>query len=1481
MKITIIKYIMSLCLAALPVMIGYCQIIPNGQTTPAASNQSVQPVPSAYGTSFYVNSIRTWQPSKPLMHPENVMSTGRTVQEVRLENQYIDGLGRVVQVVNKGVSSSGKDLVFPSVYNNMGRLQFDYMPYTASSTDGAFKTDPFTDQATFLKSIYNPSNHANGEKFFYGIINYETAPIGRITKTTAPGNSWAGSARGVSKSYEINSANEVVIWTIADSEGAMPVSGGFYPAGQIFRDIVVDEEGKMTVEYKDKHDKVICKKTQLTATQTATHAGWLCTYFVYDSYDNLRCIIPPKAVEFAAGASWSFTSNPAVFQNLCFWYMYDAKGRVKIEKEPGAGAVKMVYDALDRLVMIQDSVQQGQGKWLVNKYDVYNRLLTTYLWTNSQSRSAHESAAVGDSSYPTLSGTYDVLLENYYDNYNWVATSGSGLPSVFTAAEASGGFMPASNDSAPFPRSLTVDYNVKGLITGNRCRVMGTTTFLHTVTFYDSKGRVIQAQQKNITGGIDKVTTQYSFDGKILVMKENLNAPGKTPANVVVLTTNVYDHVGRISEVKKKINSDPEVTIVRNTYNEAGDLLLKKIGQKKIDNAYSTDPVESQDHAYNIRGWLAAINKGYVDNAATARQFGMEISYDYGFSAPSSGYFTGNIAGTRWRSAGDNELRAYGYGYDPTKRLLKADFTQYTGAWNTSAGIDYSMKLGDGTNASTAYDPNGNILKMEHKGWKPGGSVTVDSLLYTYTANSNQLKNVIDLKNDTATRLGDFRSSKTYMTELANNKTIAAVDYQYDGNGNMVKDRNKDVGNSANNGINHNFLNLPDQITFRGAGGAVKGAIAFTYDATGKKLKKVIQEPGKPDKTALYIGGFLYLNDTLQYLAHQEGQIRYMPAVGSNPAGFQYDYFLKDYLGNVRQVVTEAISNDAYPQLTFEGATGTAEVVQQNTYWENKDGLSINVTGSRTARPAAFGTSNSNGSFSFLIRKSTGAIGATKLLKVMSGDRIHTSVEYFYTIANANNTPANGIGSLITSLANALITTSAVPGLIKGQPALVTAPLQSNTDIINLLNKPANTSGTNQAPKAYLNILFFDEQFKFDKDNSQVIPVAYLPNQKGTIDKRLANSLPVKKSGYVYLYYSNESDELVYFDNFMLTHERGRLLQEAHYYPYGLLMAGISGKSFGNKGNKFLYNSKEMQSGEFASGEGLEWYDYGARMYDPQIGRWHTPDPLSKNYADWAPYHYAADNPALFVDPDGKQWVLWLEIDENNNLVFTLEFTGVIYNSSKRRYNAKMFEQRMREDIERVYTTKIHNSDGTTTSSTIKVNLRTVNSIQDIKDTDHIIEIVDPNFEGIFTGGNEEAYGRTPFGQLRVYININNVDRMMNKQVDPNTGPHELGHSAGLIHPEDYSYGVPFFDKWSHSEQQLDFSNQDNQKNFMLSTTSMKDFGVSQNAATAITTTQLQLMHKNYQAGKLNRETNFNYHYRLVGPAGITVTRGSLRYPKK
>ncbi|MFM9951114.1 MAG: RHS repeat domain-containing protein [Saprospiraceae bacterium] len=91
-----------------------------------------------------------------------------------------------------------------------------------------------------------------------------------------------------------------------------------------------------------------------------------------------------------------------------------------------------------------------------------------------------------------------------------------------------------------------------------------------------------------------------------------------------------------------------------------------------------------------------------------------------------------------------------------------------------------------------------------------------------------------------------------------------------------------------------------------------------------------------------------------------------------------------------------------------------------------------------------------------------------------------------------------------------------------------------------------------------------------------------------------------------------------------------QLLQENHYYPFGMEMEGAWTAQVGVE-NKYQYNGKELIE-DF----GWNWSDYGARGYGASVGRWWSVDPMAEKMVSRSPYNYSFNNPIRFIDPDGN-----------------------------------------------------------------------------------------------------------------------------------------------------------------------------------------------------------------------------------------------------
>ncbi|MEO1652126.1 MAG: RHS repeat-associated core domain-containing protein [Bacteroidota bacterium] len=272
------------------------------------------------------------------------------------------------------------------------------------------------------------------------------------------------------------------------------------------------------------------------------------------------------------------------------------------------------------------------------------------------------------------------------------------------------------------------------------------------------------------------------------------------------------------------------------------------------------------------------------------------------------------------------------------------------------------------------------------------------------------------------------------------------------------------------------------------------------------------------------------------------------------------------------------------------------------------------------------------------------------------------------------------------------------------------------------------------------------------------------------------------QSGTLQVFIASESEAEVWFDDLQMEVDPALVVQENHYYPFGLNLVGIEKQ--GQPDHKFQYNGKEKQE-EFS----LDWADYGARFYDAQLGRFSTIDPHAENYHDWNPYNYVANNPILMVDPDGKDWVITTLKGEGKGGrdLIKIQFTGAVIDErdqsklsekqiARREKSVQKFMEQLTKQIEKSFKGKDKDYEFVTEAV-----VRVVEDEKQVKENDHVIRLVD-DISKVNSNEGKEAAGFASPGNRYAYVE---GGRSLKDMVT--TGAHELGHTAFLGHIKDES----------------------------------------------------------------------------------------------
>jgi RHS repeat-associated protein len=1149
--------------------------------------------------TIHVNTYNPRYGCSPYIATTEILESGITDQSAIINLDYnkasrtilyFDGLGRPVQQVSQQASPTAKDIVQPFVYDKYGREHRKYLPYGTDQTDGKMKNVTYTWYGDYTHYFYNSWEYDRLPIPFggrpYTVIGFEPSPLNRVLKETGPGADWHVLDKSVKYDYltnkNDNGEEKIIAWKVNDN--GLPVRDvteatplGYYKTGVLTVSVTRDEADQTVREYTDKSGRVILRKVQAqkTATNLNSSTQWALTYYVYDEMGRLRYVFQPLL---SAKATGNDTYNPTGddINNLAFQYLYDQRGREIIKKVPGADSVFTVYDQYNRVVLTQDGNQRKlpngtyKNEWTFIKYDAHNRPVITGVYKHAQVASQQTMAGLvnlathryetyigasgllhGYSSNVWPTENIDVHNVTYYDDY------------AFRDDLAGNGYAYVPGDITG--QEITANNAVRGLVTGTKVKILETEQYLWNITYYDKKYRPTQVFTQH-QSGIDRVTNVYDF----LQLKETKTTHTKGDTHTVHREY-TYDHGGRLKQTRHNVDGKGFIILKSHEYNELGQLITKKLHSTDGGNTFK----QYVDYRYHIRGGLASINDSKLtpDRPNEPRDY-FGINYNYGeiwmevmdniYDAES--HYDGNINAARWSvnlgmPINNSDLgiyeeseRGYVYSYDPMKRLTAARaFNNLYGYYPTNSYHEDSI----------GYDLNGNIKHLRRVGDE--GKV-IDRLTYHYV-NGNQLLRVTDAANITT----GFKDGNT-----------SGDDYAYDVNGNMHMDRNKSIGA---NGIQYNYLNLPTSVKKDN-----NESIEFKYDANGKKVRqKSYTSEGMPQKEREYCSEFIYENNVLQFIHHEEGRVN---MVGSAPV---YEYTLRDLLGNTRVTFTTKHTSE-----TFAANFETYRKDLEESIFRNYSSIANNLFDHTDAGTTYDRTQILNGGYN-------GQVGLAKSFDVVPGDTIRATVYAKYAPPIGNNTNLSGFAAALTSAF----------GLTEGMPGEAARAYQALNQFGTWIISNKRPEELNTGKKGYLNILVFNKAY-------QLVDIAFSKVHQNAVvtstqDWPLSASVIIREPGYVYLYLSNEEPKelQIGFDDLTVTHSHSNVIQEDSYYPFGLTF----NSSYQRENS--VPNRWKFQEQEHIDDLGLNWDSFKWRNHQPDIGRFFNIDPLAEKYVYNSTYAFS------------------------------------------------------------------------------------------------------------------------------------------------------------------------------------------------------------------------------------------------------------------
>lgn len=936
------------------------------------------------------------------------------------------------------------------------------------------------------------------------------------------------------------------------------------------------------------------------------------------------------------GDSWNFKTylggqsqvalNSIVFTDLGVGYYAGEEGSFgSIKDFTEYFSDRLYYDRLGRGVASQNAKQFAQGEAL-------NKHIYTYTLYDAQGR-IHETGELVSSSVngPIENNLQNGLLDQTMLE-NWIS---NGAKSQITRSyydnpmDCSFGFL------QDHLRSRVSSATYEEVDDNDPC------TFDHGTHYsYDNNGNIktlIQDFSNLADLGQRFKTIEYEYD---LISGNIQKLHYQDGANDQFHHKYTYDGDNRIEKVYTSTNGLTWTEEVEYEYYKHGPLKRVEFGEWDV---------QGMDFAYTIQGRLKAINSNTMkpsrdigrDGIASALNksdvavdaIGINYGYyrgDYHSIGSGGGSFEADITGSyldvdpingikdlydgnisyMTTAFTDNATDGTGpqamiYRYDQLTRLKSAvAYTNVDIASNT-----WGTANPDGRYATSyTYDPNGNIKNLTRN---DGDGQSMDNFEYKYQYSHelpspddldgkerNRLLAVIDNETASATN-DDLKDGQSF-----SNTTLDANNYVYDELGGLIEDKQEKIDL-----ITRDYTGKTKTVERFSDPDVGLPDFEFHYDVKGNRVRKII----KPRDEAT--GSLLNEDKWLEtiYVRDAMGMLLATYTKSYSPDGSAYlEHLVQDELylfgteklGSYRR--NEEVAKKGFTTTLTSGLFGAKAYTSTNYTFDQQDRLN-----------------QFKGYRHYELKNHLNNVLAVinDIKKPKYSSNINNSVVFTENFEEDRAWSANNEAEIENDGSQMRVTLNEPEnGIIRDFSPDIFSGTSCTYTYCFTMAEPVPEEGL--YVETYSNGNLVDRVLVVEGENcltisSSITQIAIMMNEIIGNNFFIIESAGMTKSctTSVFSYYEP-------------------LLQSRQdYYPFGMLMPGSRGFSLG-AAHKYGFNG--MERDDLMKGNGNS-YDFGARLYDTRIGRWQRTDPLEMKYPSHSPYAFAANNPIIFVDPDGNE----------------------------------------------------------------------------------------------------------------------------------------------------------------------------------------------------------------------------------------------------